>query len=368
MSDVTVPPPRTRRRTPQEPVAVQDTAPDAAAAPPQPAPPAPTEPSVPNAASPAFPTRRASIDGLRDALDMDAAALDALMRGYMPQKGASLPRQGQRVRGTVSRVTSDTVFVDLGHKADAAIERIECDADVAPGSIVEAWVLNSKHGELRLTRSLAGADAREMLEEAAAARIPVQGKVVSANDHGVGVQLAGGTRAFCPLSHLAPAGTPVDTAALVGQTLAFHVLEVRGREAVVSHRAIAEEESRAAQAAAFATVQEGEVHEGTIVTIREFGAFVRLTNGAEGLVHLSNLARKRVEKVEDVVTVGQNVRVKVLKVDAARKRLDLGIKQADETGGADAPRGRTADPALRSGDPSLGSFGALLAGVNVRKR
>ena len=367
MSDAPSAPPRTRRRSAQD---VAEAAPTVVAQErdTREAPPATDPLHVRQTSTSAFPTRQASLDGLREGMDMDAAALDALMRGYLPPKGASLPRQGQRVRGTVSRVTADTVFVDLGHKADAAIDRVECEADVAPGSVVEAWVLNSKHGELRLTRTLAGADARDMLEEAARSRIPVQGKVASANDHGVSVVLAGGTRAFCPLSHLAPAGTTVDPAGLVGQTLAFHVLEVRGREAVVSHRAIAEEAARAAQAAAFATVQEGEVHEAVVVTIREFGAFVRLANGAEGLVHLSNLSRKRVEKVEDAVSVGQTVRVKVLKVDTARARLDLGMKQADDTGGADAPRGRTADPALRSGDPSLGSLGALLAGVTVRTR
>jgi len=115
-------------------------------------------------------------------------------------------------------------------------------------------------------------------------------------------------------------------------------------------------------------VQEGEIHDGTVVTVREFGAFVRLANGAEGLVHLSNLSRKRVEKPEDVVTPGQAVRVKVLKVDTARRRLDLGMKQAEENGGSDAPRARRDDPALRSGDPGFGSLGAMLAGAWSAKK
>ncbi len=322
---------------------------------------------VPARAADALPERRATLDGLRAELDIDADALARLMSGYLPGKGAALPRQGQRVRGVVSRVSADTVFVDLGQKADAAMDRVECEADVAPGSIIEAWVLSSRHGELKLTRSLGGDSARELLDEAARSRIPVQGKVTGANDHGLEVTLSGGTRAFCPLSHVAPAGTQVDTATYVGRSLAFHVLEVRGREAVVSHRAIAEEEARAAQAAAFSTVQEGEVHDATVVSIREFGAFVRLTNGAEGLVHLSNPARKRVASAEEVVTVGQAVRVKVLKIDTARRRLDLGIRQADEQGGTEAPRTRRDDPDLRSGNPTFGGFGALLAGVVPRK-
>ncbi|MEN9787603.1 MAG: hypothetical protein RLZZ299_2867 [Pseudomonadota bacterium] len=385
----TPPAPRTVRRRSSAPEPSTSTATDVPATaivaePPAPAPAASVEeaPAPPPVATPAkgqAAVRRAPVPapdsgprldlgGLQHAADVGADELAAMMRDYLPGRGARLPSAGERVTGRVSRITADTVFVDIGNKADAAIERIEVASDIALGDTVEAWVKGTSHGELLLTRSLGGDGARAHLEEARESRMPIEGTVVGANTGGLEVSLGGGVKAFCPLSH---AGTPgTDPAALVGRTLRFLVLELRGRDTVVSRRALAEEEARGERAEALAKVAEGEVHDGIVVSLREFGAFVRLSGGAEGLVRLPNLARRKVAHPSEVLQDGQAVRVKVLAVDTARQRLDLGIRQTEEVGGTDAPARQAAvrDESWRSGDASFGSFGSLLDGLDVRRR
>lgn len=321
-------------------------------------------PAAPVRAEPRVPT---DFDALRAVADMDRAEVDAMMAAFAPRKGGERLRQGQRIRGRITRIGADTVFVDIGQKADASIDRVELDASAAIGDALEAYVVSTRNGELHLTRSLGGDSVREMLDEARSNGIPVQGKVEKAGEHGFEVLLSGSVRAFCPMSQMGPNGDAGDAASWVGRTLSFKILDVRGREAVVSHRGFAEEAAREAQSQAFAELKEGDVLEGTIVSLRDFGAFVRLESGIDGLVHISNLGSKRVKHPSEVVKEGDVVRVRVLGVDHARRRLDLGIRQAEEGGSSapSAPRGPR--PELSSGNAAFGTFGALLGGVKVKK-
>jgi small subunit ribosomal protein S1 len=299
---------------------------------------------------------------------MDPAEVHAMMEAFAPAKSTGPLRQGQRVRGTISRLTPTLAFVAIGGKGDASIDRVELDPSVELGSAIEAYVLSTKDGEIRLTRSLGGDATRELLDEAVTNRIPVQGKVVSRNEHGFEVQISGGVRGFCPLSQIDHV-PEADLDAYIGRSLSFRVLDVRGKEAVVSHRAIAQVEAREEADRALANIREGEVYDGVVTGLREFGAFVRIAAGLEGLVHLSNLGKNRVNHPSEVVTEGQEVRVRVLSVDIERKRLNLGIRQADDSGPASAAPtapGRRAEPMTTGG--SFGTLGALLQGVQVAKK
>lgn len=324
----------------------------------------PGEPAAPAAAPAAEPPRArvpTDLGALQAVADLDRAQLDALMAEFSPRKGGAGPRKGDRVRAVVSRVTGSTVFVDVGGKADGAVDRLDFSADVAVGDVVELYVVGTKDGELRLTRSLGGDATRDMLDEARANGIPIQGKVGARNEGGFEVLLSGNVRAFCPVSHIDVHADEAELDTYVGRTLAFRVIDLRGRDVVVSHRAIAAEEARADQGRRLAEMQVGSVHDGTVVTLRDFGAFVRLANGLEGLVHISNIGDRRVKHPSEALTEGQAVRVRVLAVDAARKRVDLGMRQVDapveaEPGAAPAQAG------------SFGTLGALLAGVQVRKK
>ena len=306
---------------------------------------------------------RIDLDALRQVADVDRATMDAMMAEYAPKKGSAGPKKGDRIRATVSRVTSSVVFFDIGGKADASVDSLELDPDVQVGDRIDLYVIGNKDGELRLTRSVSGGATREMLEEAREAGIPIQGKVLARNEGGFTVELSGGVSAFCPASHIDHHPDP-DLDSYVGRSLAFRILDIRGRDAVVTHRAIAQEEASEAQGRNLAEIKEGDVLEGTVATLREFGAFIRLGSGLEGLVHISNIGDKRINHPNEALKEGQEVRVKVLTVDVDRKRLSLGIRQVD---GGDAPAAARADRGPSHQPGSFGTIGGLLAGIKVRK-
>lgn len=350
------PRPTTVRREPGRP------APDGSAEPG----PSPAVVAAPPAAAPApFPARshtQADWEALEAVASMDRAEVDSLMAEYAPKKGGGSLRKGQKVSARVSRVTATTVFFDVGGKADAAMDRLELGEAVQPGDRFDLFVLSTRDGELRLTRSLSGDATRELLAEAREQGIPVQGKVTGRNEGGFEVQLSGGVRAFCPTGQIHKVvGDDLD--AWVGRTLAFRVTDLRGRDAIVSHRAIVEEEARAEHGRLLAEMKVDAVVDGVVSRIADFGAFVRLENGLEGLVRLPNLARSRPNHPSAVVKEGQAVKVRVLEVDTARGRLDLGIRQAED---GISPREARVGPEARQ-QGSFGTLGGLLQGVKVRK-
>ncbi|MBM4390452.1 MAG: S1 RNA-binding domain-containing protein [Deltaproteobacteria bacterium] len=310
-------------------------------------------PTVTPAAPVAAPRELTDFEGLRAIGEMDPAEVRAMMDAFTRSPARGDLRAGQRVRARVSNVGSMVIFCDVGGKADATLDRIEVTASITAGDTIDAFVLSTDGGELRLTLKPSGSAVREMLEEAMNAKIAVDGKVAAAGEAGWDVTLADGVRAFCPGSHC---GVPdVADGAHLGRVLAFHVYDLRGRDVVVSRKQIVEAESRAADSARLGELREGSVHDATVVSLREFGAFVKLANGAEGLVHLSNLADRRVKHPSEVVKEGDAVRVRVLAIDTARRRLDLGIKQAVEIS------------AGRNDSAGFNQFAALLKDVRVRR-
>lgn len=347
------PRPTTVRRGPARP------APEAAAEPG----PEPAVAAAPPAVAPAPSRASTQTDwaALEAVASMDRAEVDSLMAEYAPKKGGGALRAGQKVSARVSRVTATTVFFDVGGKADAAMDRAEFGEPVQPGDRFDLYVRSTRDGELRLTRSLSGDATRELLAEARAQGIPVQGRVTGRNEGGYEVQLSGGVRAFCPTGQIhTVVGDDLD--AWVGRSLTFRVIELRGRDAIVSHRAIVEAEARAAHGRLLAEMKVGTVADGVVSRLADFGAFVRLENGLEGLVRLPNLARVRPNHPGAVVKEGQAVKVRVLEVDTARGRLDLGIRQAED---GISPREARVDPEARQ-QGSFGTLGGLLQGVKVR--
>lgn len=323
--------------------------------------------SIPPELAPPSPRAPTDFDGLRSIGEMDPAEVAAMMAAFAPGRPTGPLRQGQRVRGAISRLTPTLAFVSVGIKSDASIDRAELKPDVVLGDLLDAYVVSVKDGEIRLSRSLGGDNTRALLDEAVESKIPVQGKVVSRNDAGFVVLLTGDVKAFCPNSQI-DHQPEADLDLYVGRSLAFRVLDVRGREAKVSHRAIAEIDARAAADIAITTIVEGEVYDGVVTGIREFGAFVRIASGVEGLVRLPNLSKKRVESAASAVTEGQAVRVRVLQVDLERKRVDLGIRQVDDTDATmpadNQPRQRES---LTTGG-TFGTLGALLQDVRIPKK
>lgn len=250
---------------------------------------------------------------------------------------------GNSVEVTVVQIGKDSVFVDAGTRAEGQIARHELEDEhgqitVAVGDRLRAIVA---HGGDRpqLVMRFRGGSGIEGLETALEAGAPVEGTVTKANKGGLEVQI-GKIRAFCPASHVHIAYTP-DISIYEGQTLEFKVLEIRdaGRSVVVSRKALLQEARELVGRETLANLAEGQILEGTVQTIQAYGAFIDL-GGIEGLIHISELGHGRVDQVSDVVTVGEQVKVKILKVDAAGDgppRISLSLRQAVQSSEGSAP-------------------------------
>src|SRR6058998_148902 len=159
-------------------------------------------------------------------------------------------------------------------------------------------------------------------------RVPVEGKVSARNKGGFDVNI-GGLRAFCPLSQIA-LGKIDNPDQFVGQTYEFRVTELSddGRRIVVSRAALMKEAAASRAEETRKAIVPGAELTGTIKTITPFGAFVDL-GGVDGLLHVSEMSRRRVNNPNEVVAVGQEVNVKVIKVEGDGKRISLSMKDQE---------------------------------------
>jgi len=237
---------------------------------------------------------------------------------------------GQIVKGRVIHITAESVFVDVGGKGEAWIERAELtDQDgrlkVAVGDEVEATVV-STGDEVRLSHKLRqGAQARQALAVAAQTGIPVEGKVAAVIKGGYEVTV-GGLRGFCPFSQMDLRRVDA-TEEYVGRVLEFRVTTFsdNGRNLVLSRRRLLEERAAEAAEETRKKIAPGAVLTGTVASLADFGAFVDL-GGVQGLVPLSELSHSRASRPADLVRVGDAVTVKVLRVDQEKGRISLSLK------------------------------------------
>ncbi|HXU90289.1 MAG TPA: S1 RNA-binding domain-containing protein [Methylomirabilota bacterium] len=238
--------------------------------------------------------------------------------------------KGQVVKGRVIQITAEHVFVDVGAKGEAWIDRAELtDAEgqlrVKVGDEVEATVV-STGDEIRLSHKLRqGAQAREALAVAAQTGVPVEGRVAAVIKGGYEVTV-GGLRAFCPFSQMDLRRVDSEQE-YVGRVLEFRVIRYAegGRNLVVSRRALLEEQAAVAAEETRKKILPEAVLTGTVVSLTDFGAFVDL-GGVQGLVPMSELSHARVERAGDRVRVGETVSVKVVRVDEAKGRITLSLK------------------------------------------
>ena len=256
-----------------------------------------------------------------EALGPDAMA--KLMDGTIPTD----PEPGQQVEGTVASITASTVFVNIGAKSEATIDRSAMSDTEAlqVGDSIAGFVVSADHRGIRLAQRLSGPGVREMLEEAHEKRIPVEGRVVSRNPGGFTVDVAG-IQAFCPASQLSSAPGD-DPDSYLGQTLTFIVTECKERDVVVSHRAIQEAERAEAASKAWDDLKVGDVKEGPVMGTQDFGVFVDL-GGVQGLLHKTEFGQGAQVELPEMGTVMQ---VRIKSIDRAKNRISLGLN-ADESG------------------------------------
>jgi small subunit ribosomal protein S1 len=276
--------------------------------------------------------------------DEDFAAMFAeseARRGGNPHKRRD-PKEGDVVRGRIVSISRDSAFVDLGAKSDGVIDTVELrDADgkltVQVGDELEARVVevDGKAGAIVLRRALGrgrGAEAAKELAEAHAHQIPMEGLISAVNKGGLEVQLAG-VRAFCPMSQVDVRPVSADdVAALVGKRLPFLVTRFEDGprpNVVVSRRTLLEAENAERAAVTRQSLVVGAVLPGKVVAVKEFGAFVDL-GGIEGLLHNSELGYDRGASAGDVVAVGQQLEVAVVRIEpdpkTGKERISLSLR------------------------------------------
>jgi small subunit ribosomal protein S1 len=242
--------------------------------------------------------------------------------------------KGQILEGTIVAIGTEVAFVDVGGKGEATIDidelkDAEGELEVAAGDHIEGVVV-STGGGLRLSRKLVrGAATDRQLEDAFHSGLPVEGKVERAVKGGFEVSIRR-QRAFCPISQMdTPRAAP---AAHEGQVYEFRITEYKedGRNLVVSRRALLEEQQRAQADEIRKSIIPGAVLTGRVTSVREFGAFVDLGAGVQGLLHVSEMGWSRVSDTSEFVKPGEEITVKVLRVDDEKQKISLGLKQLAE--------------------------------------
>ena len=256
----------------------------------------------------------------------------------VPNYDGTLPvfSEGDVVTGRVVRVDKDEVLVDIGYKSEGVIplpelsirKSVKPEEEVSLGEWVDALVMQKEDPDGRLILSKKRArfeKAWKRIEAAAAAGEHVEGTVIEVVKGGLILDL--GVRGFLPAS-LVDIRRVQDLDEFLGRKLECKVIELnRNRNNVVlSRRAVLEDERREVRQKILDELQPGQVVEGVISNIVEFGAFVDL-DGIDGLIHISELSWSHVNHPSEVLQIGEKVRVKVLDIDRDRQRISLGLKQ-----------------------------------------
>jgi small subunit ribosomal protein S1 len=243
-------------------------------------------------------------------------------------------RPGMILTGLVVDVTSDVVIVNVGLKSEAVIpldqfKNERGEVEVKAGDSVEVALdsVEDGTGETRLSREKAKrARTWTRLEEAFNKSEIVTGVITGRVKGGFTVEIEN-VRAFLPGS-LVDVRPVRDTSYLEGKPLEFKVIKLdqRRNNVVVSRRAVVEQEFSAERSALLENLQEGAVVRGTVKNLTDYGAFVDL-GGIDGLLHITDMAWKRVKHPSEVVKVGDEIEVRILKFDRERSRVSLGLKQ-----------------------------------------
>jgi small subunit ribosomal protein S1 len=241
----------------------------------------------------------------------------------------SEPGQKQ-LQGVVVSLSEEQAFLDIGYKTEGVLPRSAFDNNaesVQPGDSFPVSVTGRNEEHYYVLSRFKVAQARDWssLEAAFADKTAVVGTVVEVRKGGATVDV--GVRAFMPASR---SGThdAAELEKLVGTEITCRItkLDVTDEDVVVDRRVVLEEQSKALVAERYETLKDGDVVTGTVRSLVPYGAFIDL-GGLDGLLHISDIAHTRIEKPEDVLTVGQELQVKILKIDPETKKISLGLKQ-----------------------------------------
>ncbi len=248
-------------------------------------------------------------------------------------------RPGDTVAGSVVKISGENIFVELGGKSEGIAEAAEFldkegNLTVEVGDRLELKVA-SITDVITLSKALRvrGAQALDVLQDAHANMLPVEGRVAAVRKGGLEIDISG-VRAFCPISQV-DLGYCEDPEVHVGARYNFRILEFkeRGKNIVVSRRALLEEERERIARETLANIRPGVELEGEVTRLADFGVFVDI-GGVDGMVHISEMAHHRLRHPSELVEVGQRVKVVVMEFEPradGRQRIALSMKALEPT-------------------------------------
>lgn len=273
--------------------------------------------------------------------------------------------RGQTIDGVIVGFGPEVAFVDVGGKGEAEIDieelkGAEGDVEVSVGDRLTAIVVSTSGGIVLSRKGVRNAATQREIEDAFRAGLAVEGKVEKAVKGGYEVRIAR-ERAFCPLSQIDIVRT-ADPAVHEGQLYTFRVIEYKdgGKDVVLSRRKHLEEEQRASAEAVRKSIVPGAVISGRVASVLDFGAFIDLGGGIQGLLHVSEMSWSRNTTPGAIVAVDDQITVKVLRVDEATEKISLGLKQLQDDPWATVPS-RYEVGQVRSGRVTrVAEFGAFV--------
>jgi small subunit ribosomal protein S1 len=290
-------------------------------------------PTSENTPSPAVETAHEAAPELAptpEALSESTESFADLLSAFEKSHSHKSEPGARQLQGVVVSLSADQVFLDIGYKTEGVLPRsaFENNAEgVKPGDSFPVSVTGRNEERYYELSRFKVAQPRDWsaLEAAFADKTAVVGTVTEVRKGGLSVDI--GVRAFMPASR---SGTKdaVEMEKLVGTEITCRItkLDVTEEDVVVDRRVVLEEQARGLLQARREALSEGETITGTVRSLVPYGAFIDM-GGVDGLLHVSDISHARVSKPEDVLTVGQELQVKILKIDPETKKISLGLKQ-----------------------------------------
>ena len=279
-------------------------------------------------------------------------------------------RPGTIISATVVDVNSDNVIVNAGLKSEGIIPIEQFvdengELEVSPGDEVNVALdsIEDGYGETRLSREKAKRKiVWTKLEKAYAANETIIGVITERVKGGFTVNVDK-VRAFLPGSLVDVRVRPVrDTSYLEGKPLEFKVIKIdqKRNNVVVSRRAVVETENSAEREKLLESLKEGALVEGEVKNLTDYGAFLYLGGGIDGLLHITDMAWKRVKNPAEIVNIGEKIEVKVIKFDREKNRVSLGLKQMGEDPWLDLTRRYPEGARLHGKVTNLADYGCFV--------
>ncbi|MDC7240945.1 MAG: 30S ribosomal protein S1 [Spirochaetales bacterium] len=242
---------------------------------------------------------------------------------------------GQMIETEIVTISGDSIFLQLSGKSEGILDKAEMEdkegnLTVKEGDTIQVYFLKSKNGEMHFTTRISSSEAGQaVLENAYSNGIPVEGVVEKEIKGGFEVKI-GEARAFCPYSQMGERRVE-NASEYVGKHLSFKIIEhsENGRNILVSNRAIIEEERQKQMDELKKVIKVGQTVTGTVLQIRDFGAFVDI-GGIQALLPVSEISRTRVDNVNQVLEIGQEVEASILKLDWQNERFSISMKALEK--------------------------------------